>query len=177
MSSCVTCTCESVRAVRQSFPILLEAVPPGLPVEELKRELAGVQGVLGFHELHISSLTSDVVLSSVHLSCDSAENYASIATRVKGIFHAHGIHTATIQPEFGHKVLLQVLSTILHYTLCPCYTIPCWPSPLLVCPSRHADRHVHVHVLSIRPRDSSSTVTSAPRSLRTHMSRNHNHVT
>lgn len=99
-----------LRAVRQSFPILLESVPNGLPVEELKRELAGVPGVLGFHELHISSLTADVVLSSVHLSCDSAENYASIATHVKRIFHAHGIHTATIQPEFGHQVVHNIVA-------------------------------------------------------------------
>ncbi len=68
--------------VKQSFHYLLEAVPKEIPLDFLKEQLRQVPGVLGFHDLHINALTTDVVLSTVHLACDSPDNYARIAQQV-----------------------------------------------------------------------------------------------
>ena len=44
-----------------------------------------------------------MVIASSHVAVEEGVTFNEIATDIKGIFHKHGIHSTTIQPEFVPK--------------------------------------------------------------------------
>jgi len=59
-----------------------------------------LNGVLAVHELHVWQLTGNRVIASGHICCHNLQEYMALATKIKQLFHDHGIHSTTIQPEF-----------------------------------------------------------------------------
>jgi cobalt-zinc-cadmium efflux system protein len=51
---------------RQALRVLLQAAPPGLDLAAVRSDLAGVDGVVDVHDLHVWTLTSGVHALSVH---------------------------------------------------------------------------------------------------------------
>jgi zinc transporter 1 len=80
--------------------ILLQRVPQEIELGTIRTELLRVNGVIGVHELHVWPLVDEMVIASVHISCEEGGDFNSIAESFKRIFHTHGIHSTTIQPEF-----------------------------------------------------------------------------
>lgn len=58
---------QAVTLVRDSADVLLESTPPGLDVEAMVASLCTDEGVLGVHDLHVWSLSSDVRAMSAHI--------------------------------------------------------------------------------------------------------------
>lgn len=54
--------------LRDTARILLEGVPPGIKLEEVRNALAGLADVDDVHDLHVWSLSGDDVNASVHLA-------------------------------------------------------------------------------------------------------------
>ncbi len=54
--------------LREVGAVLLEAVPPGLDVEEVRRHLAEVDGVVEVHDLHAWTITSGMPALSAHVT-------------------------------------------------------------------------------------------------------------
>lgn len=51
------------------------------------------------HNLHIWQLSETKVVASVHIMVSKARPYMDIGRGVTDVFHRHGIHSGTVQPE------------------------------------------------------------------------------
>ena len=89
--------------VRSASFILLQAVPQGVNIDDVRDDILSFDGVRSLHELHIWQLSDSKLVASVHIRVsipeDTAE-YMELATEVRKCLHAYGIHSSTIQPEF-----------------------------------------------------------------------------
>lgn len=86
--------------LRDTTRILLEGVPPGIKLEEVRSGLAALADVDDVHDLHVWSLSSDDVNASVHLAIAPQGNAESIriaATQM--LSERFEIAHATIQTE------------------------------------------------------------------------------
>jgi cobalt-zinc-cadmium efflux system protein len=88
---------------RASVNILLEGVPEGLEMAEVRSSILGVPGVCGVHDLHVWAVASREPSLSAHVVITDAEKSQSILADVSGVlgtrFH---IHHSTIQIECGN---------------------------------------------------------------------------
>ena len=86
--------------LRDTMHILLEGVPSGMVLAEVRGEIAGTAGVAGVHDLHLWSLTTEDVSLSAHVELvDGADGEAvrlQVADMLRGRFK---IEHATIQTE------------------------------------------------------------------------------
>ena len=57
----------SLRLIRESVDILLEATPVGIDAEAVAARLGEIPGVLAVHDLHVWSITSGMPALSCHL--------------------------------------------------------------------------------------------------------------
>lgn len=53
--------------LRDVGAVLLEATPPGVDLDDVRRHICGVRGVLGVHDLHAWTITSGVPVLSAHI--------------------------------------------------------------------------------------------------------------
>lgn len=90
----------SIPLVKHCANILLQSVPEHVEVEELQKSLAHVPGITNIHDLHIWQLSDTKHIATLHIGVDAAADFPTIATTIKNIFHSHGIHNTTIQPEY-----------------------------------------------------------------------------
>ncbi|CAI7630384.1 unnamed protein product [Penicillium pancosmium] len=102
----------SIPLVRNSGKILLESVPTGINLEDIRHDLETlipantnddpkIPGVLSIHELHVWRLNQEKAIASVHvtISNDTITEFVQIAKIMGDCFHSYGIHSATVQPE------------------------------------------------------------------------------
>ncbi|KAG9395111.1 Cation efflux protein [Carpediemonas membranifera] len=83
--------------------ILLQRVPGFVQLEALEAELKALDSVRAYHDLHVWQLAGEKVVGTVHVILTGEEPDTDIPERVKDIkriFHKHGVHAVTIQPEF-----------------------------------------------------------------------------
>ncbi len=86
--------------------ILLQAVPAGINVDDIKADIQELPGVLGCHHLHVWQLSDTKLVASLHIEVDydfkgeGSSRYMALARAVRKCLHSYGIHSSTIQPEF-----------------------------------------------------------------------------
>jgi cobalt-zinc-cadmium efflux system protein len=91
------------RVLRDSAHILLEGVPSGVDVREIRSALmAGVPGVLEVHHVHAWSLTAEKPLVTLHANIEEHIDVAGATSSMKKILlERFGIDHSTIQIEPG----------------------------------------------------------------------------
>ncbi|CAI4048783.1 Zn(2+) transporter ZRC1 SKDI_13G3740 [Saccharomyces kudriavzevii IFO 1802] len=86
---------------RRASRILLQATPSTISADQIQREILAVPGVIAVHDFHVWNLTESIYIASIHVQIDCApDKFISSAKLIRKIFHLHGIHSATVQPEF-----------------------------------------------------------------------------
>ncbi|KAH0558513.1 hypothetical protein GP486_004830 [Trichoglossum hirsutum] len=86
--------------------ILLQAVPAGLNVDDIKADIQELPGVASCHHLHVWQLNDTKLVASLHIEIQfdfqgsGSAQYMTLARAVRRCLHAYGIHSSTIQPEF-----------------------------------------------------------------------------
>ena len=86
---------------RKASKILLQATPSSISANEIRDEILEIPGVTAVHDFHIWNLTEATTIASIHVKLDiSPEEFVSTAKLIRHIFHNHGVHSATVQPEF-----------------------------------------------------------------------------
>jgi len=90
------------RLVRDAVDVLLEAVPAHVDLDAVRSLMAGVNGVISVHDLHIWTITSGIYALSAHLVVKNAMacNNDEILSAVKhDLWERFGIDHTTIQIE------------------------------------------------------------------------------
>ena len=87
--------------LKESVNVLLEGVPEGLGIEDIKSALMGVDSIVNVHELHVWSISSGKSSLTVHLVTNyPPERWPSLTTAVHKILSVKfAINHATIQLE------------------------------------------------------------------------------
>src|ERR1700730_3022583 len=96
----------AIRIVFDTMNVLLEGVPRGIDLAEVRRTVAAISGVLSVHDLHVWSLSGEQVALSCHLvvaeellAADSEHLVRRVEEAICGEF---GIGHTTIQVEACH---------------------------------------------------------------------------
>ena len=86
--------------LKDTTQILLEGVPHGIDLAELRAAIATTPGVAGVHDLHVWSLTSDDHSLSTHVELAEGADFETVRTAVAKVLHdRYDIEHATIQME------------------------------------------------------------------------------
>ncbi|KAK3847180.1 MAG: cation efflux protein [Linnemannia gamsii] len=86
--------------VRSASFVLLQGVPVGVDIEEIRKEIKAIPDVISIHDLHIWQLTNIKMVASLHMLVTNQEAFERVSRTVKTIMHRAGVHSTTIQPEF-----------------------------------------------------------------------------
>lgn len=86
--------------VRQALRILMEAAPRGVDVEEVRKRILQVDGVVDVHDLHVWTVTSGMDTASGHVVLAEGTDYHGVLDRVSVVLaEDYGVTHATIQCE------------------------------------------------------------------------------
>lgn len=86
--------------LRDTTHVLLEGVPRGIALGDVRAVIAGVPGVAGVHDLHVWSVGGDDANASVHVRVGSGADADMVRCAVAELLAARfGIDHATIQTE------------------------------------------------------------------------------
>ena len=87
--------------------ILLQAVPPGISVDDIQADIQDLPGIISCHHLHVWQLSDTKKVASLHIQVEfnfkeggGEARYMQLARAIRRCLHDYGIHSSTIQPEF-----------------------------------------------------------------------------
>jgi len=90
----------SVRLGGQAVRILLQSAPPGMDLEALHADLAALPAVVGVHDLHVWTLTSDMENATAHLVIDPGADAHQVLDQARDLLQdRYRIAHATLQVE------------------------------------------------------------------------------
>lgn len=86
--------------IKDSFSVLMQAVPKGIRLEEVRETIESVDGVAKVHDLHVWAVTSDIYTLSAHAVVENGGDFHQVLNGIedtlKERFH---IEHTTIQLE------------------------------------------------------------------------------
>ncbi len=86
--------------LREAGNVLMEGVPAGIDLDAVRRDLAGLAGVLEVHELHVWSLASNAPALSAHLIVAAGTDIEALRRAANArLRESHGIDHNTLQIE------------------------------------------------------------------------------
>ena len=86
--------------LRDTTNVLLQGVPAGLALSELRSSVVAVPGVEGVHDLHVWSISNDDVSCTMHISLRAQESASEVRRNVERLLREKfAIVHATIQTE------------------------------------------------------------------------------
>ena len=84
----------------QAIRVLVEAAPPHLDVDDVRRDLASVEGVMSVHDLHVWTLTSEMDMASAHLVVADENHVHDVLDRARDVLREnYRIEHSTLQVE------------------------------------------------------------------------------
>lgn len=90
----------SWRLLRESVDVLLEATPPAIDPQAVRRAVVDIPGVAGIHDLHIWTVTSGFIAMSGHIEVTGERPWSDVLREVTSLLRGRfGIAHVTLQPE------------------------------------------------------------------------------
>ena len=90
--------------LKDTINVLLEGVPGGLKLPEIRSTIAAIPGVAGIHDLHVWSMASGEINCTAHVTLSEGVDPDSVRSAVtKTLDEKFGIEHATIQTEGADK--------------------------------------------------------------------------
>lgn len=84
----------------EAVRILLQSAPRGLDLADLRADLAGLPGVVDVHDVHVWTLTSEMVVASAHLMVAAGTDTHGVLDQARErLATDYGIEHATLQIE------------------------------------------------------------------------------
>ena len=86
--------------VKDSLSVLMQAVPKGIDLEEVRQTIEAVAGVSKVHDLHIWAVTSDIFTLSAHAVVDNGGDFHAVLNGIEDTLRERfNIEHVTIQLE------------------------------------------------------------------------------
>ncbi|MBI2090412.1 MAG: cation transporter [Deltaproteobacteria bacterium] len=86
--------------IRESMSILMQSVPTGIDLEEVRMAIERIQGVQKVHDLHVWAVTSGIFTLSAHAVTDGNEDFHRVLNEIEGMLRDRfRIEHTTIQLE------------------------------------------------------------------------------
>jgi cobalt-zinc-cadmium efflux system protein len=86
--------------VKDSLSVLMQSVPKGIRLEEVRLTIEAVDGVSKVHDLHIWAVTSDIFTLSAHAVVTNGEDFHQVLNNIEDTLKEHfNIEHTTIQLE------------------------------------------------------------------------------
>ncbi|MGE5220424.1 MAG: cation diffusion facilitator family transporter [Chloroflexota bacterium] len=86
--------------VKDSLSVLMQAVPKGIRLDEVRRTIEEVDGVSKVHDLHVWAVTSDIFTLSAHAVVESGEDFHVVLNGIEDTLKTRfNIEHTTIQLE------------------------------------------------------------------------------
>ncbi|KAF2164466.1 hypothetical protein M409DRAFT_25343 [Zasmidium cellare ATCC 36951] len=101
--------CSAIPLCKAASRILLQAVPHGIEVDDIRDDIEDLPGIESCHHLHVWQLSDTKLIASLHVRVtfnfkgEGSQRYMELASAVRKCLHEYGIHSSTIQPEFHHE--------------------------------------------------------------------------
>jgi cobalt-zinc-cadmium efflux system protein len=90
--------------VKDSLSVLMQAVPKGIRLEEVRRTIEAVEGVTNVHDLHIWAVTSDIFTLSAHAVVESGGDFHEVLNGIEDTLRErYNIEHTTIQLEIESR--------------------------------------------------------------------------
>ncbi|KAK4629028.1 Zinc homeostasis factor 1 [Fulvia fulva] len=110
ISLVITCIilASAIPLCKAASRILLQAVPHGIEVDDIRDDIEDLSGVESCHHLHVWQLSDTKLVASLHVRVtfnfkgEGSQRYMQLAAAIRECLHEYGIHSFTIQPEFHH---------------------------------------------------------------------------
>ena len=84
----------------QALRVLIQAAPPDVSLEAVHTDLAGLDGVVDVHDLHVWTLTSAMEVASAHLMVAVDADPHAVLDRARALLaERYGVAHATLQVE------------------------------------------------------------------------------
>ncbi len=101
---CALLLVATVRLLRDSARVLMNAVPEGVDADAVQRTLLQARGVRWVRDLHLWSLGDGSPAMSAHVAIDEMAQWPAILGDVRAaMLEHHGIRHLTLQPETLHE--------------------------------------------------------------------------
>jgi zinc transporter 1 len=120
-----------VPLIKRCSLTLMLGVPTHINALGILEEVLCLQGVDSVHDFHVWQLSDDKVVASLHMITSGHTDFMNIARDIQKVFHKHGVHSITIQPEFmiyEFEEVDEIKSRCL---------IPCNGSAASICSNKH----------------------------------------
>jgi cobalt-zinc-cadmium efflux system protein len=86
--------------IKESFSVLMQAVPKGIRLEDVQQALEGVEGVSKVHDLHVWAVTSDIFTLSAHAVVENGGDFHQVLNGIEETLKERfNIEHTTIQLE------------------------------------------------------------------------------
>jgi cobalt-zinc-cadmium efflux system protein len=90
----------TVNLLREVLHVLMEGVPRHLDLEFIQKKMQAVPSVLGVHQMHVWSLSSENIALSAHIVLQDAHTWHSSLLTLRSLLQKDfGINHITLQPE------------------------------------------------------------------------------
>ena len=87
--------------LKETVPVMLDAVPEGVNYEEVGKAIAGIPGVVSVHDLHVWVMSPGYSAISAHLKINSHRSWPVILEEIrKNVKDRFGIDHMAFQPEW-----------------------------------------------------------------------------
>ena len=94
----------TMKLLRDTTHVLMEGVPPALELRAIGKALAGVEGVISVHDLHVWSITPGQVALSAHLEIGDLGRWPEILAAATELMRdRYEIGHVTLQPELSRS--------------------------------------------------------------------------
>ncbi len=86
--------------IKESFSVLMQAVPKGIQLEDVRKTIEEVEGVGAVHDLHVWAVTSDIFTLSAHAVIENGGDFHAVLNGIEEILKERfNIEHTTIQLE------------------------------------------------------------------------------
>ena len=90
--------------VKDSLSVLMQAVPKGIRLEEVRQTIEAVEGVSKVHDLHIWAVTSDIFTLSAHAVVENGGDFHEVLNGIEDrLKERYNIEHTTIQLEIESR--------------------------------------------------------------------------
>lgn len=87
----------ALKNLKEVLDLFLEKIPDNISIEEIKKHIAQIDGVLGVHHIHIWSMDGHNNYATMHIVTE--ENFHTIKDKIREELREHGIGHATLELE------------------------------------------------------------------------------